>query len=60
MPFDARIINMVHDELVIEVREDQVEPVKKIIERDMVRARKDFIKSVPVEVEMNADKVWRK
>jgi len=59
-PFDARIINIVHDELVIEVKEDQVEAVKEIVEKDMIRAGKDFIKSVPVEVECTVDRVWKK
>jgi DNA polymerase-1 len=59
-PFDARIINLVHDELVIEVREDQADTVKSVVERAMVRAGEDFLKCVPVEVEITIDRVWRK
>ena len=51
---------MVHDELVIEVRGDQVESVRTIVEKDMIRAGKEFLKSVPVDVEVTIDDVWRK
>jgi DNA polymerase-1 len=57
---DAKIINLVHDEIVVEVRKDQVEKVKGIIEKDMVQAGQDFIKSIPVEVDIIVDNVWRK
>jgi len=58
--YEARIINLVHDELVIEVRDDQVEAVKEIVKKDMIQAGKDFLKLVPVEVEINVDRVWRR
>jgi DNA polymerase-1 len=57
---DAKIINLVHDEIVVEVRKDQVEKVKGIIEKDMVQAGQDFIKSIPIEVDIIVDNVWRK
>ena len=58
--YDAKIINLVHDEIVIEVRNDQAEEVKEIVEKDMVRAGRDFIKSIPIEVDIIVDNVWRK
>jgi DNA polymerase I len=59
-PYDARIINLVHDEIVIEVVEYQAASVKEIVKAEMIRAGKDFLKTVPVEVDLTADKVWRK
>jgi DNA polymerase I len=59
-PYDARIINLVHDEIVIEVVEDQAATVKEIVTTQMVRAGKDFLKTVPVEVDLTIDQVWRK
>jgi len=50
----------VHDEIVVEVAKDQVEKVKEIVEKDMARAGRDFIKSIPVEVDITVDNVWRK
>ena len=58
--YDAKIINLVHDEIVVEVRKDHTEKVKEIVEKDMVQAGRDFIKSIPVEVDIIIDNVWRK
>jgi len=58
--YDAAIVNLVHDEIVIEVREDQAEAVRDIVKRDMIRAGRDYIKSIPVEVDIKIDSVWRK
>ena len=56
----AWIINLVHDEIVIEFREDGEEIMGALVEETMVRAGKDFLKSVPVEVDITVDNVWRK
>ena len=56
----AWIINLVHDEIVIEFREDGEEIMRALVEETMVRAGKDFLKSVPVEVDITIDNVWRK
>ena len=55
--YDAKIINLVHDEIVVEVVKDQVEKVKEIVEKDMIQAGRDFIKSIPVEVDIIIDNV---
>jgi DNA polymerase-1 len=58
--FDARLIHTIHDELVFEISEKEISSVKDIIRKDMVRAGEDFINSVPVEVDIVIDTVWRK
>ena len=58
--YDARIVNLVHDEIVVECKEDQVDRVADIMESNMVRAGEDFVKSVPIEVDIIIDNVWRK
>lgn len=58
--YDAAIVNLVHDEIVIEARADQAEAVRDIVKRDMVRAGQHYIKSVPIEVDVKIDNVWRK
>lgn len=57
---DAAIVNLIHDEIVIEARDDQTEEIRDIVKRDMVRAGQDYIKTVPVEVDIKIDSVWRK
>jgi DNA polymerase I len=56
----AWIINLVHDEVVIEFREDGEEIMRAVAEECMVKAGRDFLKSVPVEVDITVDTVWRK
>ena len=58
--YDAKIINLIHDEIVLECKEIDVERVKEIVRNDMIKAGKVFLKSVPVEVEIIIDKTWRK
>lgn len=59
-PYDARIINLVHDEIVIEVAEAQAVTVQEIVRTQMVRAGEAFLKTVPVEVDLVIDRLWRK
>ena len=56
----AWIINLVHDEVVIEFREDGEEIMRAVAEECMVKAGRDFLKLVPVEVDITVDNVWRK
>ena len=57
---DAWIINLVHDEVVIEFREDGEDIMKAVVEEAMIQAGRDFLKSVPIEVDITVDTVWRK
>jgi len=56
--YDAFLVNMVHDELVIESDENCAEDVRKIVEQEMVSAGAEFINKVPVEVEIKIDDIW--
>lgn len=58
--YDAAMVNLVHDEVVIEACEDQAEAVKGIVRRCMIRAGEDYIKSIPIEVDVKSGKEWRK
>lgn len=58
--YDAPIVNLVHDEIVIEALADQAEAIRDIVKQDMIRAGQDYIKAVPVEVDIKIDSVWRK
>src|SRR5262249_49707972 len=47
-PYDARTVNTVHDEIVVEVRMDQAEEVRGIVQTQMVRAGEQILRKVPV------------
>lgn len=58
--WDARVVNTVHDEIVVEVREDQAEEVKHIVEGEMVRAGESILKVVPIVAEASLADYWSK
>ncbi len=58
--WDARVVNTVHDEIVVEVREDQAEEVKHIVEHEMVRAGESILKVVPIVAEASLADYWSK
>jgi DNA polymerase-1 len=59
-PLDARMINCVHDEIVVEVAQGQAGQCAAIIEREMVAAAREFISSVPVTVDTAIADAWLK
>jgi DNA polymerase I-like protein with 3'-5' exonuclease and polymerase domains len=59
-PIDAQIVNCIHDEIVIEAAEDQAEECASIVDREMVIAAREFIRSVPVTVDIVVGDAWLK
>jgi len=59
-PYEARIVNLVHDEFVVECPEARAKAVQAVVKDAMVRAGREFLKSIPVEVETTISKTWRK
>ncbi|GMR19195.1 MAG: bifunctional 3'-5' exonuclease/DNA polymerase [Patescibacteria group bacterium] len=55
---DAVPIHTVHDEIVVEAREDHARETAKILEREMRRAGEEFLKTVPVKVDVVVSDVW--
>jgi DNA polymerase-1 len=55
---DAYIVNLVHDEIIVEVKEEQAEQAKKILEESMLKAGKILLKKVPIEYEVIIAKSW--
>ena len=51
----SRLILQVHDELLIEAKEDEVEAVKAILEREMKGAAN---LAVPLEIDMHTGTNW--
>ena len=59
-PFDARIVNCIHDEIVVEVAEADAGRCAAVVEREMVAAAREFIRSVPVTVDVVVGNAWLK
>ena len=56
----AKVVNLVHDEVVVECPEEEAEEVKNTLEHAMVHAGNIVLKYVPVEVESVVDERWSK
>lgn len=53
--YDAYLIHQVHDELIVECKDDQIEQVSKLIVENMIGASK---LNVPLEVDVEVCKEW--
>ncbi|HUP26947.1 MAG TPA: DNA polymerase [Chloroflexia bacterium] len=58
--WDARTVNTVHDEIVVEARIDVAEDVKHIVEREMIHAGNDILKNVPIVADASLADYWSK
>ncbi len=56
----ARLVNIVHDEIVIECRSDEADSAAKILESAMLRAGSEFISTVPIKVDIHTAGEWAK
>ena len=52
---DAKVVLQVHDELILEVKEEQKEQAKEILKSSMENATK---LDVPLKVELSEGKTW--
>jgi DNA polymerase I-like protein with 3'-5' exonuclease and polymerase domains len=57
---DARLINCIHDEFVVECAQDVAPEVSGRMEGAMFRAGAKLLKKVPVEVEVGVSREWTK
>ncbi len=58
--FDARIVNTVHDEVLVEANDSDAWDVAEIVRAEMVKAGERFISSVPIEVDVSVADHWVK
>src|SRR5256714_1733350 len=56
----ARIVNIIHDEIVVEVDAGEAEPVAEKVERAMCAAGEEYLQTVPVKVETEIADEWVK
>ncbi|MDX6557146.1 MAG: polymerase, partial [Blastocatellia bacterium] len=59
-PTTGRIVNIIHDEIVVEVDESEAEEVARKVERAMVTAGEEYVQTVPVKVEFHIASEWTK
>lgn len=57
---DARLVNTIHDELVVECAADVAGATRDTVERAMASAGHEYIKSIPVVVETSVSEAWNK
>ena len=60
LPETAKVVNLIHDEVVVEAPEDQVTEVKEIIYATLVEAGTHLLKKVPVTVDIEIRDSWAK
>ena len=56
----ARIVNIVHDEIVVETGEEEAEEIARKVERAMCAAGEEYLQTVPVKVETEIAVEWVK
>ena len=56
----AKIVNIIHDEIVVEVDEDEAPAVAQTVERAMCAAGEEYLTTVPVRVESQIANEWTK
>ena len=57
---DARVVNMVHDELVVECDAGRARETADLVRETMVEAGRQFVHSVPIEVDVSIGDHWSK
>jgi DNA polymerase-1 len=55
---DAQIINVIHDEILVEVHKDDADETAKVVESEMIAAFNHFAPSVPMVVDAAIDTCW--
>jgi len=56
----AKIVNIIHDEIVVEVDESEAESIAEKVERGMCVAGEEYLQTVPVKVEYQIACEWAK
>ena len=55
---DALIVNVIHDEILVEVHKDQAEQMAKVVEKEMIHGFNHFAPDVPMAVEAAISTHW--
>ncbi|MDJ0840019.1 MAG: DNA polymerase [Acidobacteriota bacterium] len=58
MEIDAGVVAIIHDEIIVEVRHDQAERAKEILEQSMIQGISWLVPNVPFEAEAHISLSW--
>jgi DNA polymerase I len=56
--YNAKIVNCIHDEVTIEVIDEQAKEVRDIVEEEMIKAGEVLLKTVPIKVDCKITDFW--
>ncbi len=56
----TKLVNIVHDEIIVETDETSAPEVAKILESSMLKAAEKYVKNVPVKVDVKISDEWTK
>jgi DNA polymerase I len=56
----GKLVNIVHDEILVEANENEAESVLQILENAMISAGEEFVKKVPIKVDAKISGGWEK
>ena len=57
---DASLVHTVHDEIVVEARDDIADNIAKLMEKQMIKAGEKLLKKVPIKVDVHISDCWEK
>ena len=57
---DVKFINFVHDELCLEIKEEEADEIIETVKDEMEKAGKQFLKQIPCIAECKKDTYWKK
>ena len=56
----AKLVNIVHDEIIVECDDAEAEQIARTLESAMLRAGKDYVTKVPIKVDIHVADEWTK
>lgn len=56
----AKLVNIVHDEIIVEVNESEAESAAEKLETAMIAAAEEYVKKVPIKVDVKISDEWAK
>lgn len=57
---EMKVVNMIHDEIVVEVKEEDAKRLAKVKKKIMIKTMREFTPDARIDVSQEIDKCWRK
>ena len=59
-PTSAILVNIVHDEIIVECAANEADQIATILDSAMVRAGQQYVKRVPIKIDVHTADEWSK